>query len=80
VLICFGFTRRIAAFVRSRAAEAGASAVRPAAKGLSRLGESEACGMGFLEGDQSACELEECEVVLVLLRPADQDGAVAVEP
>ena len=36
--------------------------------------------MGFLERDQAACELEEREVVLGFLRPADQEGAVAVEP
>jgi hypothetical protein len=36
--------------------------------------------VGFLEGDQSAGELEEREVVLVVLRPADEDAAVAVEP
>lgn len=36
--------------------------------------------MGFLEGDQAAGELEECEVVLGFLRPTDQEAAVAVEP
>ena len=36
--------------------------------------------MGFFEGDEAAGELEEGEVVLFFLRPADQDGAVAVEP
>ena len=36
--------------------------------------------MGFLERDQAAGELEEREVVLGFLRPADQQGAVAVEP
>ena len=36
--------------------------------------------MGFLERDHSAGELEEREVVLGFLRPADQEGAVAVEP
>jgi hypothetical protein len=36
--------------------------------------------VGFLERDQAAGELEECEVVLGFLRPADQEGAVAVEP
>ena len=36
--------------------------------------------MGFLEGDQSAGELEQGKVVVGLLRPADQEGAVAVEP
>jgi hypothetical protein len=34
----------------------------------------------FLERDQAAGELEEREVVLVVLRPADQDPAVSVEP
>jgi hypothetical protein len=41
---------------------------------------SESGYLGFLECDQSAGELEECEVVLGFLRPADQEGAVAVEP
>jgi hypothetical protein len=36
--------------------------------------------VGFLERDQAAGELEEREVVLVVLRPADQDPAVSVEP
>jgi hypothetical protein len=36
--------------------------------------------MGFLERDQSAGELEQREVVLGFLRPADQEGTVAVEP
>lgn len=36
--------------------------------------------MGLLEGDQAGGELEQGEVVLVLLRPADEDRAVAVEP
>ena len=36
--------------------------------------------MGLLEGDQAAGELERGEVVLVLLRPANQQRAVAVEP
>ena len=36
--------------------------------------------MGFLEGDQSAGELQQGEVVLGFLRPADQERAVAVEP
>lgn len=36
--------------------------------------------MGFLERDQAAGELEERKVVLGFLRPADQEGAVAVEP
>ena len=49
-------------------------------KGLSRLGVGESGGMGFLEGDQAAGELEEGKVVGVFLRPADQDRAVAVEP
>lgn len=36
--------------------------------------------MGFLERDQAAGELEQREVVLGFLRPADQEGTVAVEP
>jgi hypothetical protein len=36
--------------------------------------------VGFLECDQSAGELEQGEVVLGFLRPADQERAVAVEP
>lgn len=36
--------------------------------------------MGFLERDQAAGELEQCEVVVGFLRPADQERAVAVEP
>ena len=36
--------------------------------------------MGFFEGDEAAGELEEGEVVLFFLRPADQDAAVSVEP
>lgn len=34
----------------------------------------------FLEGDQAAGELEQGEVVVVLLRPADEKRPVAVEP
>src|SRR5207247_2376643 len=41
---------------------------------------SESGCVGFLERDQSAGELEQGEVVLGLLRPADQERAVAVEP
>ena len=41
---------------------------------------SESGCVGFLERDQSASELEQGEVVLGFLRPADQEGAVAVEP
>src|SRR5438034_5933779 len=41
---------------------------------------SESGCVGFLEGDQSAGELEQGEVVLGFLRPADQECAVAVEP
>ena len=41
---------------------------------------SESGGVGFLERDQAAGELEQREVVLGFLRPADQEGAVAVEP
>jgi hypothetical protein len=36
--------------------------------------------VGFFEGDQSAGELEQGEVVLGFLRPADQQRTVAVEP
>ena len=36
--------------------------------------------MGFLEGDEAAGELQQGEVVLVFLRPADQQRAVAVQP
>jgi hypothetical protein len=46
-------------------------------KGLSRKGGGE---VSFLEGDQAAGELEEGEVVLVFLRPADEDRPVAVQP
>jgi len=49
-------------------------------KGLSRLGEGEPGGVGFLEGDQAAGELEQGEVVLLFLRPADQQCPVPVEP
>jgi hypothetical protein len=41
---------------------------------------SESDGVGFLERDQAAGELKEREVVLGLLRPADQERPVAVEP
>src|SRR6266508_4430113 len=41
---------------------------------------SESGCVGFLEGDQAAGELEQGEVVLGFLRPADQECAVAVEP
>jgi hypothetical protein len=44
------------------------------------LGVSESGGVGFLEGDQAAAELEQREVVLVLFRPADQERPVSVEP
>jgi hypothetical protein len=44
------------------------------------LGVSESDCVGFLERDQAAGELEEREVVLGFLRPADQECAVAVEP
>jgi len=50
------------------------------AKGLSRLGEGEPGGVGFLQGDQAAGELEQGEVVFVFLRPADQQRPVAVQP
>ena len=36
--------------------------------------------VGFLERDEAAGELEQGEVVLVLLGPADEDAAVAVQP
>jgi hypothetical protein len=36
--------------------------------------------VGFLERDQAAGELEQREVILWFLRPADQECAVAVEP
>ena len=57
-----------------------AIATPPPTKGLSRLGGGEGGEAGFLEGDQAAGELEDGEVVLVFLRPADQQGTVAVEP
>jgi hypothetical protein len=41
---------------------------------------SESGGVGFLECDEAAGELEEREVVLGFLRPADQESTVAVEP
>jgi hypothetical protein len=41
---------------------------------------SESGSVGLLERDQSAGELEQREVILGFLRPADQEGAVAVEP
>jgi hypothetical protein len=41
---------------------------------------SESGGVGFLECDQAAGELEQGEVVLGFLRPAGQERAVAVEP
>jgi hypothetical protein len=44
------------------------------------LGGGEARGAGLLERDQAARELEQREVVLLLLGPADEDRAVAVEP
>jgi hypothetical protein len=40
----------------------------------------ESGGVGFLERDQAAGELEEREVVRAFLRPADQERQVAVEP
>lgn len=50
------------------------------AKGLSRLGCGEEGAAGFLEGDEAGGELEEGEVVLVFLAPADEDAAVSVQP
>ena len=44
-----------------------------------RLGGSEG-GVGFLVGDEAAGELDQGEVVLAFLRPADEDRAVAVQP
>lgn len=41
---------------------------------------SESGGVGFLEGDQAAGELEQRQMVGGFLRPADQECAVAVEP
>ena len=44
------------------------------------FGEGEAGGVGLLVGDQAGGELQQGEVVLVLLGPADQDPAVSVYP
>ena len=44
------------------------------------MGVSESGGVGFLERDQAAGELQERQVVLGFLRPADQECSVAVEP
>jgi len=44
------------------------------------LGGGEGGEASFLERDQAAGELQEGEVVLVLLRPADQERPVAVQP
>jgi hypothetical protein len=41
---------------------------------------SESGGVGFLEGDQAAGELEKREMVLGFLRPADQQRPVSVQP
>jgi len=41
---------------------------------------SESGGVGLLERDQAAGELEKREVILRFLRPADQKRTVAVEP
>ena len=38
------------------------------------------CIAGLLEGDEAAGEHQQGEVVLFLLRPADEDSAVAVQP
>ena len=69
---------------RWRREETDASRRSRAASGASRrpyrLGSGKGCEAGLLEGDQAAGELEEGEVVLVFLRPADQQGTVAVEP
>jgi hypothetical protein len=37
-------------------------------------------GVCFFECDDPGCKLQEREVVLLLLAPADQDAAVSVEP
>jgi hypothetical protein len=52
---------------RLSARRVGNNGTKSAAKDLSRLGGSEFGEVSFLEGDQSARELEEREVVLVLL-------------
>lgn len=44
------------------------------------LGSCELGSLGLLERDQSASQLEQGEVVARLLRPADQEAAVSVEP
>jgi len=44
------------------------------------LGGREECVACLLERDQAAGELEECEVVVVFLAPADEDAAVSVQP
>jgi hypothetical protein len=44
------------------------------------LGGGESGGVGFFECDEAAGELEEGEVVLVFLAPADEQSAVAVQP
>ncbi len=44
------------------------------------VGGFEGRAVGLLESDQAAGELEEREVVLLLLGPADEDAAVAVQP
>lgn len=44
------------------------------------MGRLKPRGVSSLEGDQSAGELQQGEVVLFLLRPADKQRAVAVEP
>jgi hypothetical protein len=44
------------------------------------LGGGERREAGLLERDQAAGELQQGEVVLVLLGPADEDRAVAVQP
>ena len=44
------------------------------------MGGGERREVGLLEGDQAAGELQEGEVVLVLLGPADEDRAIAVQP
>ena len=44
------------------------------------MGGGERREVGLLERDQAAGELQQGEVVLVLLGPADEDAAVAIQP
>src|SRR6266496_6348892 len=69
---------------RWRREETNASRRSRAASGASRRPYRLGCGeertAGFLEGDEAGGELEEGEVVLVFLAPADEDAAVSVQP